>query len=126
MTTLNIIPFPRSRAVSGEPAVGRTVPTDPSDARATIATAIASAIATPAGRVPPDESAQFAETVIRTAIRFGKRNGQSLNSLPPQMRKWLLDLCDRSNPTAQVVLDWLNGNRSLLLERPATADGEGA
>lgn len=126
MTTLNIIRFPRSRAIGAEPAVDRAGPTHPCDARATIATAIASAVATPPGRATSDEGAQFAETVIRTAIRLGKRKGQSLNSLPPQMRKWLLDLCEQRDPTAKVVLDWLNGNRGFLPQGLATADGEGA
>lgn len=121
MTTLNIIQFPPSLAISGQPTVA-----NPCDARATIATEIASAIATPAGRATSDESEAFAETVIRTAIRFGKRNGQSLTSLPPQMRKWLLDLCEQGDPTAQVVLDWLDGNRRFLPRGLATTDGEGA
>lgn len=53
-------------------------------------------------------------TIVGTAIRCGRRKGRSLSSLQPQLRTWLLNLCDRGDPTAIVVRNWLTGNRRYL------------
>lgn len=80
---------------------------------------------TPPGGASSEAQQEFAETVIGTAIRFARRKGRSLTSLPPQMRKWLLELCDQGDPTARVVRDWLEGNSHLHSISSATSGGEG-
>ncbi len=45
------------------------------------------------------------------AISFARRKGVALDSLPPQLRVWLLTLCDAGDPTCCMVRDWLAGNR---------------
>ena len=99
--TSNILPFPIPQRL---PVM--TFPT-PSGSVSEI-TAVAS----------PDEHAVSAEdhaahvaSVVGTTIRFARRKGIRLDSLPPQLRTWLLDLCDKGDPTCRMVHDWLTGNR---------------
>nr|CAD6630595.1 hypothetical protein RNT25_04466 [arsenite-oxidising bacterium NT-25] len=125
MTTSNIIAFPRRRATGSEPNSTRPKEANPSAASAPAAQAIALAMATRTGRASSEAQQEFAETVIGTAIRFARRKGRSLTSLPPQMRKWLLELCEQGDPTARVVRDWLEGNGHLRSIRPATPNREG-
>ncbi|MGW9232699.1 hypothetical protein ACWGPT_17705 [Pseudorhizobium sp. NPDC055634] len=125
MTTSNIIAFPRRGATGSEPDSGRRKEANPSAAPAPAAQAIALAMATPPGGASSEAQQEFTETVIGTAIRFARRKGRSLTSLPPQMRKWLLELCEHGDPTARVVRDWLEGNSHLPIVGSATRDGEG-
>jgi hypothetical protein len=125
MTTSNIIAFPCRGATGSEPNCIRPKEAIPSDGPAPAAQAIALAMATPPGGASSEAQQEFAETVIGTAIRFGRRKGRSLTSLPPQMRKWLIELCDQGDPTALVVRDWLEGNGRLHIVGWAPSDGEG-
>lgn len=125
MTTSNIIAFPCRGATGSEPNCIRPKEAIPSDGPAPAAQAIALAMATPPGGASSEAQQEFAETVIGTAIRFARRKGRSLTSLPPQMRKWLLELCDQGDPTARVVREWLEGNGGLHIVGSATRDGEG-
>jgi hypothetical protein len=125
VTTSNIIAFPRRGATGSEPNSIRRKEALPSAAPAPAAQAIALAIATPPGEASSEAQQEFTETVIGTAIRFARRKGRSLTSLPPQMRKWLLELCDQGDPTARVVRGWLEGNGRLHSISSATRDGEG-
>nr|CAD6615818.1 hypothetical protein RTCK_02946 [Rhizobium sp. TCK] len=125
MTTSNIIAFPRRGANGSEPNCIRPKEAIPSDGPAPAAQAIALAMATPPGGASSEAQQEFAETVIGTAIRFARRKGRSLTSLPPQMRKWLLELCEQGDPTARVVRDWLEGNGRLHNVGWAPSDGEG-
>ena len=125
MTTSNIIAFPRRGATGSEPNYLRPKEADPSAAPAPAARAIALAIATRPGGASPEAQQEFTETVIGTAIRFARRKGRSLTSLPPQMRKWLLELCEQGDPTARVVRDWLEGNGHLRSISLVTRSGEG-
>jgi len=58
-----------------------------------------------------EDYAAHVESVVRASVRFARRKGVRLDSLPPQLRTWLLDLCDQGDPTCCVVRDWLTGNR---------------
>lgn len=125
MTTSNIIAFPRRGATGSEPNSLPPNEANHSAAPAPAAQAIAVAIATPPGGASSEAQQEFAETVIGTAIRFARRKGRSLTSLPPQMRTWLLELCGQGDPTALVVRDWLEGKSRLHVVGSATNGGEG-
>lgn len=125
MTTSNIIAFPRRGATGSEPRSIRRKEANRSAASAPAAQAIALALATPPGGASAEAQQEFTETVIGTAIRFTRRKGRSLTSLPPQMRKWLLELCEQGDPTARVVRDWLEGKGHLQIVGSAIRDGEG-
>lgn len=58
-----------------------------------------------------DDHAVHAATVMRASIAHARRKGVRLESLPPQLRTWLLDLCEAGDPTCRMILDWLNGNK---------------
>lgn len=58
----------------------------------------------------PDERADYVASTVRAAIMLVKRKGKGLESLPPQLRGWLLDLCEAGDPTCRMVRDWLMGN----------------
>nr|WP_299497870.1 hypothetical protein [uncultured Rhizobium sp.] len=58
-----------------------------------------------------DDHAAHATAVMRAAIAHARRKGVRLESLPPQLRTWLLDLCEAGDPACRMVLDWLNGNK---------------
>ncbi len=57
-----------------------------------------------------DERAEYVASIVRSTIGFAKRKGRRIESLPPQLRGWLLKLCDLGDPTCLVVRDWLDGN----------------
>jgi hypothetical protein len=58
----------------------------------------------------PDERAGYVASIVRPVIMLAKRKGKGLESLPPQLRGWLLDLCEAGDPTCRMVRDWLMGN----------------
>ena len=99
--TSNILPFPISR---GLPVM--TFPT-PSGSVSEI-----TAVVSPGEHaVSAEDRAAHVESVVGATIRFARRKGVRLDSLPPQLRTWLLDLCDQGDPTCRMVHDWLTGNR---------------
>jgi hypothetical protein len=99
--TSNIIPFPIS------PRLPVMTSPKPSEAVAKII-----AVASPDEHaVSAEDRAAHVASVVRTSIRFARRKGTRLDSLPPQLQTWLLDLCDKGDPTCRMVLDWLTGNR---------------
>lgn len=57
-----------------------------------------------------DQRTEYVASVVRPVIRIAKRKGKGLESLPPQLRDWLLDLCEAGDPTCRMVRDWLMGN----------------
>lgn len=73
-----------------------------------------------------DEFREHVATIVGVAIRCGRRKGRSLSSLQPQLRKWLIDLCDQGEPSAVMVHDWLTGNRRHLTPNldPTGSDGQ--
>ncbi|WP_275785406.1 hypothetical protein [Pararhizobium gei] len=106
MTNLpsNILPFPIHHAspttVSQLPSAQPKVPRLP--------------IIGGKGPTASEEYREHVATIVGTVIRCGRRKGRSLSSLQPQLRKWLIDLFDRDDPTAIMVHDWLTGNRRYL------------
>lgn len=94
-STSNIIPFPFSRVL---PAVAR-----PSAGPAFFAP-------TGADNIPDDDHTAHVTAIVRASIGFARRKGACLDSLPPQLRSWLLDLCDKGDPTCRMLRDWLTGN----------------
>ncbi|MGE6742416.1 hypothetical protein ACQKGC_19270 [Allorhizobium pseudoryzae] len=67
----------------------------------------------PAGdKLDADERANYVASIVRSTIGFAKRKGRRIGSLPPQLRGWLLGLCEQGDPTCLVVRDWLDGNPS--------------
>lgn len=65
---------------------------------------------TAADKLDADERADYVASIVRSAIGFAKRKGRQIESLPPQLRSWLLRLCEQGDPTCLVVRDWLDGN----------------
>lgn len=59
-----------------------------------------------------DERADYIASIVRSTIGFAQRKGRRIESLPPQLRGWLLRLCELGDPTCLVVRDWLDGNPS--------------
>ncbi len=57
-----------------------------------------------------DERADYIASIVRSTIRFARRKGRRIESLPPQLRVWLLELCELGDPTCVVVRAWLDGN----------------
>ncbi|CLP63987.1 Uncharacterised protein [Mycobacterium tuberculosis] len=57
-----------------------------------------------------DDRSDHVVSVVRPVIGFARRKGRRLESLPPQLRFWLLDLCAAGDPTSLMVRDWLDGN----------------
>lgn len=57
-----------------------------------------------------DDHAVHLAAVVRASIRFGRRKGARLDSLPPLLRTWLLELCNQRDPTCLMIRDWLAGN----------------
>lgn len=69
----------------------------------------------PAGdELDADERADYVASVVRSTIGFAKRKGQRIESLPPQLRGWLLELCELGDPTCLVVRAWLDGNPGFM------------
>ena len=58
-----------------------------------------------------EDHAAHVESVVKASVYFARRKGVCLDSLPPQLRSWLLDLCDQGDPTCRVVREWLTGNQ---------------
>lgn len=92
--TSNVLPFPTP--VSAPPELFRP------DARDKHVAAL-KALGT-------DDRSDYVVSVIRPVIGFARRKGRRLESLPPQLRDWLLDLCELGDPTCLTVRDWLDGN----------------
>lgn len=61
----------------------------------------------------PAQQAERVASVVRASIGFARRKGVKLQSLPPQLRGWLIALCNEGDPTCLVVHEWLTGNRRL-------------
>lgn len=61
-----------------------------------------------------DERAEYVASIVRSAIGFAKRKGRRIESLPPQLRGWLLGLCELGDPTCLAVRDWLDGNPGFM------------
>lgn len=61
-------------------------------------------------KLTAEERADYIASIVRPAIGFARRKGRGLESLPPQLRAWLIELCMLGDPTCLVVRDWLNGN----------------
>lgn len=58
-----------------------------------------------------DDHAVHVAAVVRASIRFSRRKGARLDSLPPLLRTWLLELCHQGDPTCCMIREWLTGNR---------------
>ncbi|MCK8781894.1 hypothetical protein M0654_18085 [Rhizobium sp. NTR19] len=98
--TSNVLPFPKR--VSAPPELARPVDRDKQ-------VAALEALGT-------DDRSDYVVSVIRPVICFARRKGRRLESLPPQLRVWLLDLCAAGDPTSIMVRDWLYGNPRLVAE----------
>ncbi|MFA7413300.1 MAG: hypothetical protein WC048_02335 [Rhizobium sp.] len=57
-----------------------------------------------------EDHAAHVAAIVRVSIGFARSKGSRLDSLPPQLRCWLVDLCDKGDPTCRTVHDWLSGN----------------
>lgn len=69
----------------------------------------------PAGdKLDADERADYLASIVRSTISFAKRKGRRIESLPPQLRGWLLELCELGDPTCLVVRAWLDGNPGFM------------
>lgn len=99
--TSNILPFP----ISQSPPV-MTFPT-PSGSVSEITAAASHG----EHAVSAEDHAAHVASVVGATIRFARRKGIHLDSLPPQLRTWLLELCNQGDPTCRMVRDWLSGNR---------------
>lgn len=109
--TSNVLPFP----------IPRALPTMKAPSLQARAAAFAAAVASAGEHSALSEDyAVHVAVVVRASIRFARRKGVCLDSLPPQLRIWLLELCNQGDPTCRMVRDWLSGNRpfcaSLLRE----------
>ena len=71
-----------------------------------------------------EDRALHAAAVVGASIRFARRRGISMTSLPTQLRRWLLQECDRGDAAAIMVREWLTGNAGFL-DLPEL-NGEGA
>jgi hypothetical protein len=61
-----------------------------------------------------DERADYVASIVRSTIGFAQRKGRRIESLPPQLRGWLLELCELGDPTCLVVRAWLDGNPGFM------------
>lgn len=106
----NIITFPKAsiRLSRSEPAAL----TGPISSLTTNAAAIALAVS--AFAEAKDDQALHAASVVGASIRFARRKGICMSSLPKQLRIWLLQECDRGDAAALMVRDWLTGNTRFL------------
>jgi hypothetical protein len=103
--TSNILPFPISR---GLPTM--KVPTA-SESVSEITTVVSPG----EHAVSAEDRAAHVASIVGASVRFARRKGVRLDSLPPQLRAWLLDLCDKGDPTCCVVRDWLTGNHQYCM-----------
>lgn len=62
-----------------------------------------------------DDHAVHVAAVVRASIRFGRRKGARLDSLPSLLRTWLLELCNQGDPTCRMIRDWLSGNHRFCM-----------
>jgi hypothetical protein len=99
--TSNILPFP----------IARNLPTMKAPSLQERALQFAAAASTEEHNALSDDHAVHVAAVVRASIRFGRRKGARLDSLPPLLRTWLLELCNQGDPTCRMVRDWLSGNR---------------
>lgn len=101
-STSNILPFP----------ISRTLPAMTAPSLQARAAAFAAAVASAGEHSALSEDyAVHVSAVVRASIRFARRKGVRLDSLPPQLRIWLLELCNQGDPTCRMIRDWLSGNR---------------
>ncbi|MGX5721440.1 hypothetical protein [Shinella zoogloeoides] len=98
----NVIPFP----------ITRTLPVMTAPSLQERAAAFTAAVES-AGEhsALSEDCAAHVAAVVRASIRFARRKGVRLDSLPPQLRVWLIDLCNQGDPTCRMIRDWLSGNR---------------
>lgn len=68
-------------------------------------------------KLTAEERADYIASIVRPAIGFARRKGRRLESLPPQLRAWLLELCSLGDPTCLVVRHWLDGNPAFTAAR---------
>lgn len=99
--TSNILSFPSPQSL---PTMKVTV----TPGRAAEVAAVASVDVHP---VSAEDHAALVASVVKASVHFARRKGVRFDSLPPQLRTWLLDLCDQGDPTCLVVREWLTGNR---------------
>jgi hypothetical protein len=71
-----------------------------------------------------EDRALHTAAIVGASIRFARRSGISMTSLPTQLRHWLLQECDGGDPTAVMVREWLTGNARFL--HGIKLNGEGA
>lgn len=64
-------------------------------------------------KLDADERADYIASIVRSTIGFARRKGRRIESLPPQLRVWLLEQCELGDPTCVVVRAWLDGNPGL-------------
>lgn len=57
-----------------------------------------------------EERSDHAALIIRVVIGFAQRKGRGLESSPPQLRRWFLELCELGDPACLMVRDWLDRN----------------
>jgi hypothetical protein len=98
--TSNILPFP----------ITRPLPTMKVLSLQERALQFAVAASTEEHNALSDDHAVHVAAVVRASIRFGRRKGARLDSLPPLLRTWLLELCHQGDPTCRMIRDWLTGN----------------
>lgn len=92
-STSNILPFPpRTPSSVLLPPVQYTCPPTALDA------------------LGVEERADYVASIVRSTIGFAQRRGRRIESLPPQLRGWLLKLCEQGDSTCLVVRGWLDGN----------------
>lgn len=99
--TSNILPFP----------IARNLPPMKAPLLQERALQFAAAVSAGERDVLSDDHAVHVAAVVRASIRFGRRKGARLDSLPPLLRTWLLELCHQGDPTCCMIREWLTGNR---------------
>lgn len=61
-----------------------------------------------------EDRALHVAAVVGASIRFARRRGISMSSLPTQLRRWLLQECERGDASAIMVREWLTGNARFI------------
>ncbi len=112
LSTSNVISFP----------IARTLPAMKAPSLHERVLEFAAAVSVGEHHALSDDHAVHVAAVVRASIRFARRKGVRLDSLPPQLRMWLLELCNQGDPTCRMVRDRLTGNRRLC----APLNGENA
>lgn len=106
--TSNVLPFPETLP-PGRCASNAATTQTPADKPVRTAT-----IRTARPPLDPEQQAERVASVVRASIGFARRKGVKLQSLPPQLRGWLITLCNEGDPTCLAVHAWLTGNRRFL------------